>query len=401
MNIFWTYFQLEWKKSVRVLGKSLLGLLLLVFVLAAGVAAISVFFLRSQAFTKVQVAVVIPEKETLVKQAADFASALESVESICQLHYLSEEEAWKGLKTGEIQAVIQIPDNFYEDVYRGVNTPAVLYLPEEAELNTRIFCELLSRAVSMLQHSEAGVYAALAVEKKQEAKMDRPVMGDFLAKEYALEILRRDKIFKETIMSATGELELKEYYLITALLLILLFMGLLFGFLYKEQNRAVEDKLAMYGLGRKKVALVKIFTMTAILWMAALGIYLLLWGSFQCIGWQWLEIRWQVLPGVGLLCLALGAWFHLLFSLGGKSMQSTVMVLGVNLFMVLCCGLLLPAAYLPQSAEKLGDLLPLHGWSEYLQKLIFTGGSMKQGFPVLAGAVILTGLGAVAYEKIR
>lgn len=401
MKIFWTYFYFEWKKSIAILGKSLLGLVLSIFLLFTGVTAVSVFLLQSQAFKKVQVAVIIPEKETLVRQAADFAAAMESVESVCQLHYLSKGEAWQKLETGEIEAIIQIPENFYEDVYSGVNTPATLYIPVDSALNTKVFCELLSQAVSMLQNSQAGVYAVLSMARDQETRMDRSAMGDFLAREYALEILKRDKAFEETVLSATGELETKEYYFLTALLLVLLFTGLLFGFLYKERNRAVEEKLAMYGLNKKRISLAKILTMASVLWMLALVIYLLSWSIFFVMDWKWLPLRWQVFPGLGLLSLALGAWFHLLFSLGGRTMQSVVNILGVNLLMVLCCGLILPAAYFPETIQRLGRVLPLYEWSQYMQKLIFINGAMESGLWILAGTVITTGLGAYVYEKIH
>ncbi|MBQ9989856.1 MAG: ABC transporter permease [Lachnospiraceae bacterium] len=401
MKIFWTYFYLEWKKSIQILGKSLLGLLLLVCLLIVGVVAISNFFLEAQTFNKVQVAVVIPEEETLVRQAADFATAMESVESICQLHYCSEKEAWKGIEEGEVQAIIDIPENFYADVYSGINTPALLYLPAESDLNTQIFCELLSQAVSLLQHSEAGVYAALAAERVWEAGMDRASMGDFLAKEYALELLKREKVFDENVLSATGELKTEEYYLTAALLLILLISGLLFGFLYQPKNRAVEDKLVMYGLKAKKVALVKILTMTVLLWLEALCIYLAVWGVFHLTGWQGLPFQMEVIPGLGLISLAMGAWLHLWFSLGGKTVQSTVMILGINLLMILCCGLLIPVAYFPEGLAAAGKVLPLYYWSSYLQGIMFIGGAGGQELFILLQIAVCTGLGAFVYEKIR
>ena len=104
MRIFWTYFFLEWKKSIKILAKSILGLILLIILLILGVAAVSYGLLQSQTFNRVQVAVIIPEEEELVKQAAGFAAAMESVESVCQLHYLSEEQAWQKLREGRIRS---------------------------------------------------------------------------------------------------------------------------------------------------------------------------------------------------------------------------------------------------------------------------------------------------------
>lgn len=401
MKIFWTYFLLEWKKSIKTLWKSILGLILLILFLIVGVAAVSLYLLQSQAFKRVQVAVVIPKEEKLVKQAAGFAAAMESVESVCQLYYYSKEQAWQKLKEGSVDAIILIPDHFYEDVYTGVNTPATLYLPSDSSLNTKIFSELLAQAVSLLQNAQAGVYAALAVARQQETKLDEAVLGDYLAKEYALELLKRDKLFENEILSVTGQLSAKQYYFVTALLLVLLTSGLLFGFLYKPQNRAVEDKLIMYGLEKRRLALVKIFTMTAVLWMLSMLIYVSSCLILHFTAENWLPLRWRGLVGLGLISFALSAYFHLLFSLGGKTMQSVVILLGANLLLILSCGLLLPAAYFPEWLERVGRILPLTHWKDYLQNLIFAQNTAGQGFLVLVGALITTGLGAFAYEKIH
>lgn len=401
MRIFWTYFFLEWKKSIKILAKSILGLILLIILLILGVAAVSYGLLQSQTFNRVQVAVIIPEEEELVKQAAGFAAAMESVESVCQLHYLSEEQAWQKLREGSIDAIIQIPEHFYEDVYTGVNTPAALYLPLDSSLNTKVFSELLGQAVSLLQNAEAGVYAVLEVARQQEAKLNKGELGDYMARKYALELLKRDRAFEKEILSATGQLPAEEYYFVTALLVTLLTGGLLFGFLYQPQNRAVEQKLSMYGLNKRKLAIVKILTMTMVIWMLSLTIYLSSCLILSLVNQHWLTLRPGALIGLGLVSFAISAYFHLLFSLGGRTIQSVVMILGANLLMILCCGLLLPTAYFPEWLEQAGRILPLTYWNDYVQSMIFRGSAAKQGMIVLAEALLTAGLGAFTYEKIH
>ncbi|MGN1314295.1 MAG: ABC transporter permease [Lachnospiraceae bacterium] len=392
---------MEWKKSIKVLGKAAAGLALLIIFTTAGVAAVSFFFLQSGAFNKVQAAIVIPKEEELVKQAVDFAKAMESVAGICEFHYLSESQAWEQMEDGKMDVIILIPENFYEDVYSGINTPATLYLPENVSLNTRIFKELFLQAVSFLQNSEAGVYAALEVAEGERAKMDRASMGDYLAREYALELLKRGRIFDETVLSALGELEIKEYYSLTLLLVLLLMSGLLFGFLYQPSGRALEKKLVMYGLNPKKISLIKILTMTLVLWMLAGVFYLVFVILTGMMEQEWMRWEWRSLPGMGILCFAMAAYFHLFFSLGGKTLQSAALILGINLCMIFCCGLLLPASCFPLQVERAGSFLPLYYWKNYLQNLLFGGSIVKYGLLTLAGALVTAGLGAFAYEKIH
>ena len=43
-----------------------------------------------------------------------------------------------------------------------------------------------------------------------------------------------------------------------AVLLLLLMMGVNYGYLYQKQSRAVEEKIRIYGIGEGKNALIKV-----------------------------------------------------------------------------------------------------------------------------------------------
>ena len=151
MKIFFTYLYLEFKKSFIILRKtvlfSIIGILLLLF---------AIMFIESRLQDKsvlepVEIAVVIPKEERLVTVGAQYLSSIDSLESVCNFNYMDESSALDKLQKNEVQAVIVFPENFYEDVYHGVNTPAVIYFPENTDLNVDMFRELLNDGVTMLQ----------------------------------------------------------------------------------------------------------------------------------------------------------------------------------------------------------------------------------------------------------
>ena len=149
MKILFTYFILEYKKSIKVLGKSMISIMLMLILLVTSVAAVSYITLQSQVFQKINVAIVIPEEEKELRAITQFASAMDSVQSICEFQYIESEKAWREMQSGGIQAIIEFPTNFYEDVYVGNNTPANIYFPRQSPLNVIVFRELLTTAVSM------------------------------------------------------------------------------------------------------------------------------------------------------------------------------------------------------------------------------------------------------------
>ena len=139
MRVFFNYLFLEYKRSIKVLTKSLASLCTLVILVAVGVSACSYMLLQTQLFHFIDVGVVIPEEEKITKLIAQYISSMDSVQSVCNFKYLEQDEAIEKLQTNEVQAVIELPENFYEDIDTGENTPATIYLPEDAPFRVEVF----------------------------------------------------------------------------------------------------------------------------------------------------------------------------------------------------------------------------------------------------------------------
>ncbi len=401
MKLFVTYFSLEWKKSIKILAKSMISILVMGFLLAATVTVVSKILLQSQVFSKVEVAVVIPEEEKLIRQAMGFLKNIDSVNSICSFQYDDLDGALEKLHQGQVAVVIQIPENFYGDIYTGKNTPATLYLAGEGRVEEKVFGELLAQSVSMLQTAQAGVYAALDTAGEYEVKMDRGEIGEFISFLYIKEILGRKQFFHEIVASPTGWVNAGQYYFLAGFLTLLLMSGIYYGFLYTRQTRAVEQKLYLNGMGSLSLSLVRVLVMTVNLW--GFGLLMYIGGRIIFPGE---DLALQVLsPGLVLgllvLCLNFGAYFHLLYSLADEGIQGGVLLLAVNLLMIICSGLLLPAAYLPKWMAAAGKALPLTWWQEYGLELLFADVRFSKTALLLGTALMMTGLGAFSKWRKR
>lgn len=365
MRTFFIYLFLEYKKSIKVLLKSSASLLLTAGLLLAGAAALSRAFFESRMFQVIDAAVAIPEEEKETRAVARFLSAMESVESVCSFRYLPQDEAMEMLYEGEVQAVIVLPENLYEDMYTGQQGGISVYLPEHPPFRVQIFRELLSDGVSLLTTAEAGALAASDLaEKPYEAANDI----SYIYIECALD---RNKMFDRYVYSPLGKMDLYQYYFSAAAAVLLLMSGLNYGFLYQGNSRAVEQKLRVMGLGAAKLSAVKILVMANASWLLAAAVYLA-----GCLFSRWGQLDFLWFHGTVLLRLipvSLGAavYFHAVFSVFGKGMQGAVFLLSANVLMALCSGAAIPPAYLPEAAARLGQYLPLNGLHRYCAELFF------------------------------
>ena len=151
MRFFLRYLSLEGKKSLIAARKSMVKFIVMLLLIAGGVLAVSLVMKDAGVFQTAEIGVVIPEDEAQTKMVAQFISAMDSVKSVCHFQYLDQGEAMASLEEGTLDAVLSLPEQFYEDVDSGKNTPATIYFPENAPLNTRVsLCYGRRRLVSML-----------------------------------------------------------------------------------------------------------------------------------------------------------------------------------------------------------------------------------------------------------
>lgn len=382
MRTFFIYLFLEYKKSAKVLLKSTVSLLLAAVLLLGAAAVLSHVFFGSRMFQAIDVGVAVPEGEKETKAVLRFLSAMESAESVCNFRYFPENEAKEKLYEGEVQAVIVLPESLYEDMYSGEKGRIAVYLPEDPPFRVQVFRELLADGVSLLTTAEAGVLAAsdlagtdaIAYGERDETgfpKMKPYEAANFISYEYIKCALGRDNMFDEYVYSPLGQMDLYQYYFAAAVSVLLLMSGLNYSFLYQGNSRAVEQKLRVMGLGTVKVSLIKILVMANASWLLAVASYLAgclfsRWGKFDFI-WFHGSVLLLLIP------VSIGAafYFHAVYSVFGKGMQGAVFLLSVNAVMVLCSGVVIPLAYLPEAVRRVGQYLPLNFLRQYCAEVFF------------------------------
>lgn len=178
-------------------------------------------------------------------------------------------------------------------------------------------------------------------------------------------------MFDEYVYSPLGQMDLYQYYFAAAVSVLLLMSGLNYSFLYQGNSRAVEQKLRVMGLGTVKASFIKILVMANASWLLAVASYLAgclfsRWGKFDFI-WFHGSVLLLLIP------VSIGAafYFHAVYSVFGKGMQGAVFLLSVNAVMVLCSGVVIPLAYLPEAVRRVGQYLPLNFLRQYCAEVFF------------------------------
>ena len=362
---------MEIKKSFKIMQKTFLFSVIGIVLLFVGIILIENKLQDKQNLELIDVAVIIPEEEGLLKMGAQYLSSMDSIESICNFVYLDEESALEKLQNHEVQAVIVFPVNFYEDVYHGVNTPAVVYFSEESALNVQLFSELISDGISMFQISEAGVYSVLDVTREDRPSMKRSKIGDFVADKYISSILGRGKIFDTYVSSPYGKIDYTQYYYASFVLITLLICSVNMGILYKKQEKVVSDKLRIYGLDSFKISMVKILAITLQLWVIITAVYLISYIISEKFQLYFVYFEGYAIVVFLLLCLSLATYIHAVYSLCQSGYQGTTILLMTYVIMVIGSGIIVPIIYLPDFFAGLAKFMPAYQWNQMCQKIIF------------------------------
>lgn len=371
MNMLTNYFLLEGKRSLRFLKKSIISLTCVVLSFAAIVLVVCQLMLQTTLFPKIEVGVVMDKEDEIMELAANYISDMESVESVCNFHYVDYEEGEEMLSEGDLQVVIVLPATLYDDLNSLENASATILLPENESIGVRMFGEILSSGIGLLHVGEAGVKASYTVSSGESMKIVRSHLGNFLASRYAAQALDRMDTFEEMVISPTGIMSVVQFYFLCMMLCICLICGLNFSYLYEKQQKALQNKLCIEGVGKVQQSFVKIMIMSMYLFGLQAGVYVLGFLVSNLTQLYFLEFKISALLLMLFMSVAISIHFHLIYVLAKDEKQGALLLLITSVLMVICGGLIIPQAYLPALAQWLGNITPLYGWSMFGQQMLY------------------------------
>ena len=165
MRTYMIYLLLTGKRLLRQLPYFLAGLAVMVLLIGMAAFSASKVLYGETSLKKIEVGVVLPEDDALSEKITKMIASLDSVESLCDFSYLEHDEAFQKMKSGELQAVFEVPSGMARGILDGTNQPATIWFPDESGLEGTVFRELAESGSSMLGTSQAAIYAANKIFK--------------------------------------------------------------------------------------------------------------------------------------------------------------------------------------------------------------------------------------------
>lgn len=243
--IFW---KLEWKRAYQRLPQMFAGATVLLF-LAASVAFLAGNLLYSDtAAGRIAVGVVMPEEDLLTEKVISMMGSLDSVNSMCDFRYLDRSTAKKGLESGELFAVMEIPEQMVEGIMDGTNPPVRVLLPAREGVESRIFQELTEAGAEILSSAQAGIYAGGELCRIYGLETSVPQLEQELNRIFLSYSLPREDYFRYYQVSATGDIDTMTFYGISAYVLFLMMAAIPVSGYLLPWKRVMKQKLRMAGI---------------------------------------------------------------------------------------------------------------------------------------------------------
>lgn len=346
------YLKLELKRAWKRLPHMYAGAIVL-FVLLGTVALLSSKLLYGDAVSgRIHVGVVLPAEDVVAEKALDMISSLDSVKSICDFEYLNQEVGQKKLRSGNLYALLVIPDGFVQDIITGVNTPIQVILPGNKDVESRVFRELTDAGAKILAASQAGIYAGNELCSLYGLESSIATLEADLNRIYLGYSLSRGDYFLNRKVSATGDVTTLQFYGISAYVLFLLLCGIPASAYLLPWQKSFARQLSLHGVGSWVVILARILGIGTLYMAVSLLLGVLAVRSGQISG--------SVLSlGItSLACMAAAAMVVLVYQAAGTLMGGVMLLFLAGVGQHYLAGGFLPRVFLPERLQQLAGFLP-------------------------------------------
>lgn len=358
------YMRLECKRALKRLPHMAAGAIVLLFLMGAVALLAGKALYGGQASGRIAVGVVLPEGDALAKQVMSMIGSLESVKSLCDFTYMDREESRSQLEQGKLYAVIEVPEDFVQDIMNGTNTPIAVLLPRGAGIESRIFRELTEAGAATLGSSQAGIYAGDELLRLYGLADSIPQLEADLNRIYLAYSLPRMDYFKEVRVKATGDVDTLVFYGISMSVFLLLLSTIpVSGFLLPH-SRVMRQKLALAGVGKETVIGARILGLTLLFLVLGLS------GSIAAVRFGLME--WQAATAAALLlvCAGTASVAVFLYQAAGSLLGGVMLLFLAASAMHFLAGGFLPLVFLPSGIRAAAPFIPSYILIEGVKMLV-------------------------------
>lgn len=384
MKFYWRLQLLEGKRAFRKLPQILLGAVVLIGIVGTIAFCGQKLLYQDEASGRIQIAVVTDGESETVDLVLSFLEHMETVASLCSFTRTDQAQGMAMLKDGRAAALMEVPGSLVEDIISGVNTPVRVIFPKDSAVAGSLLEAVTSAGAGTLASAQYGIYAAYGLYLNYGLESELNQAYDDLNRIYLSAALNRTNLFDNESSSATGELNVAEYYLASGLVLFFLLWGITCGSFLGKDSLALSRKLRAAGIGAVKRSFGR--WLNAFLVMAAgVGILTLL-GALFFLVWTgtWPKELLLHLPALLPAMACACALTVFLYQAAPTAGSGVLLIFCVAVCMLFLAGGFVPSAFLPGAFHTISNFLPAR-W------MMQSAGAFLTGEFVFRDAAILLG----------
>lgn len=361
------------KNDIKQFKRKFLLLPLILFLpfLIIGIIIFSIIFL-------IQPDEQAPMKVGLVDydQSMETEAVVQSIEESSQLtsfikiENMSEEKAKQMLSKDDLVAYIVFPSQFTNDLYIGHSVTIEIIGNEKRTIESYLIKELLDSVVRHIETSQASILMVNEQAKAfgMEDSLRQEMIFELFTESF-LNVLSKDSVISEEVVTNYATTKTIEYYSVSLIfIIIVIWLLMIFNMLYNQSSKRLINRMRLYGVTHYEKIIARLIVT---LFMVAI---------FSIILWVIINsfINFH-LATENIVRLILVLLFHSLIFLQMLALLEMVInserfrllsQLSLTIIFIFISGAVIPTIYLPLFLQKLIVYLPPTHSFHWLQELI-------------------------------
>ena len=297
-------------------------------------------------------------------QGLELLESMDSSRYELKLELMSEEEAARALRLGQISGYARIPDGFAEALEMGEHRPITyVTLSGGSELGSLLTRELVETVSGLILETENAIYGAQSFVSETLEGVNPYRAGDRLVVRYALRILDRSRLYELETIGEADALSLAGYYLCALTVAFLLLWAISAAPLFSGRSRELGMLLQAKGPGAAAQVLAEYVSSVFLMLCGLAGAMALAGLLLRRFGLSVPEL--EAAGGLGRFALGalptalmLCALQFLLYELSESAVAGVTLQFMNAAVQGYLAGCFYPAAFFPEGMQRLGAALP-------------------------------------------
>lgn len=301
---------------------------------------------------KVKVGVIVPTEDTMTMAFVNTIGSMGEISSICEFSMITEQEGKEKLEQGEVSALLVIPENILQKIYRNENTKIQMYTPEEPTLDSALMQEFAETATSLVLTAKAGDFAAYNLYRKYGKEGSMKKVATDMNGNYIRFVMRQETLFTDHPIMGREGMSDEERLIVSVIILVLFLLGIPIVQLRTRQSASLSLQLARKGVS-------SVFSLAVDMVLIAFSLFVVLLAGVAVFAFALeMNISIRILPCLLLDSLCGAAFLSMFCALNQGTAGSVLAIFLVSVIQFFLSGGIFPVYALPAVCARIGEVLP-------------------------------------------